>query len=366
MDTLADERTSSNVMRLQLRRTMQAVVEIFRYLTTTYALMTFLLWSLQWVLSEQIVGMDLVKSGIHLLLIPSIFILPLCLLLRQGRLSLLLVPSFVAFLISYGVFFLPRTQDEPVDVQPLCVLTFNLQIPDADQADALLNIIRTTNADVVALQELSQAAAEHFAAELAEIYPHQALHPQDYAPAGQGVLSRYPIVADAYWRYLEQDWTLGHQRVALEINGVYTVFYNTHPAPSYTPARGFAAERHKVAVLDVLDRTLLETDPVLMVGDFNLTDQFHDYRRITEHFTDAYRAVGEIGFGFTYPYGKWPWIPPLFRLDYVFYGQDWTGIEAGVWPRSGSSDHAPLLACLQPAVTDETGPQLEKNFETTD
>jgi endonuclease/exonuclease/phosphatase family metal-dependent hydrolase len=281
-------------------------------------------------------------------MLPSVFLLPLCLFLRRWRLVLVLAPSAIVFLVEYGAFFLPRTEAPPADAITVQVLTFNLQIPSEEEVETVVDVVRASDADVVALQELSMVAADRFALVFAEVYPYQALHPQDYAPAGQGILSRYPIVADAYWRYDQEGWSFGHQRVELEIADACVAFINTHPVPSYTPARGLQNGRHTHALLDILDRTQTERVPVVLLGDFNMTDHARAYGLITAYYTDAYRAVGRIGFGFTYPRTEWAWVPSLFRLDYIFYSPEWRGVSAEVWPQSGASDHAPLLARLIP------------------
>ena len=323
----------------------QLLAEIATYLVIGYGGVIFLLWILQWLISEQAPYLGMVKSAIPLLLLPALILLPLCLLLRKWRLSLALVPAVAAFLISYGVFFLPRSQ-EAVSTFPLRIMTFNIQAPDEGEVASLVEIIRAADADVMAVQELSPAAADQFSAVLADLYPHQALHTEaSYIHAGQGVLSRYPIVADEYWRYDQNQSALGHQRVVVEAPQSEVVFYNTHPIPPYSSA-GFHAPQHTEALRDVLARANAERAPTVILGDFNMTDQFHEYRRIRETFTDAYRAVGDIGFGFTFPHDKWTGVPPLIRLDYIFYSPNWRGISADVWPGSGSSDHAPLLTQL--------------------
>ena len=40
--------------------------------------------------------------------------------------------------------------------------------------------------------------------------------------------------------------------------------------------------------------------PILIAGDFNMTDQTDDYRRLTAKFSDTFREVG-WGMGFTFP-----------------------------------------------------------------
>lgn len=318
-----------------------------RYAAIGYMLLIYALWAVQWLMNERDPYVGWIRSGLYLLIVPSFLLLPLFLAARRGRWTLALIPSMVAFLVAYGEFFVPRAQPPLEDGSDLRILTFNIQIPENENIIPIVEVIEASGADVVAIQELSQSAADKIAAALAAEYPYQALHPQAYAPAGQGLLSRYPIVEETYWRYTEYDWSFGHQRVVLQIDGAPLVVFNTHPVPFYTPARGLGAERHLRVLLDVMERTLAETVPVVLLGDFNITDQSHIYRRITAHYTDAYRAVGKIGFGFTYPADR-PWLPPFVRLDFIFYSNEWAGVSARVWPRSGGSDHFPVLARLIP------------------
>ncbi len=173
---------------------------IFTYIVTGYAITVFALWLVQWILSEEIPVIGMIKSAIHLLLILSVFLLLLCLLLRRWRLSLILLPALIAFVISYGVFFLPRSREVSASVPDIRILTFNLQAPDQDHVDSVMEIIREADADIVAVQELSIPAADRFAADLSDLYPYRAFHPRESGHLGQGMMSRYPIRADDYWR----------------------------------------------------------------------------------------------------------------------------------------------------------------------
>jgi vancomycin resistance protein VanJ len=321
------------------------LIALSRYTVLGYVLLLYALWAVQWLMNERDPYVGWIRSFLYLLILPSFLLLPIFLSLRRGWWTMGLIPPMIAFLVAYGVFFVPRTQLPGKDDLDLRILTFNIQIPENENIIPIVEVIEASQADVVAVQELSQSAADKIAAALAAEYPYQALHPQEYAPAGQGLLSRYPIIEETYWRYTEYDWSFGHQRVVLQIDGAPLVVFNTHPVPFYTPARGLSADRHLRVLLDVMERTLAETVPVVLLGDFNITDQSHIYRQITDHYTDAYRAVGKIGFGFTYPADR-PWLPPFVRLDFIFYSNEWTGVSAHVWPRSGSSDHFPVLARL--------------------
>jgi endonuclease/exonuclease/phosphatase (EEP) superfamily protein YafD len=332
-------------MQALLKKTLANIVAL-------YGAIVSLLWLLQWRVDEKIIGIGVAKSLLYLLLLPSLLLLPIALVMRRLWHALILLPSVVAFFISFGVYLLPRTKVAPPDLPNFRLLTFNLESPDEAAAAALVKIIAATDADIVAVQELTPAGAAAFEAHLREAYPHQALHPHpDYA--GQGVLSRFAIEADDYWRYEELPGALGYQRVQIQIAGHPVVLYNVHPAPPVTYKQYLNAAAHRTSLDNLLENVAQETPhPVLMAGDFNMTDHFHSYRRITAHYTDAFRAVGKVGFGFTFPNKPDVPLPALLRLDYIFYDPAFTGIRAQVWPDSGPADHAPVLAHL--AICDVT------------
>lgn len=306
---------------------------------TIYALVTLVLLVIGVLLHDRTRWVGMIQSVIELLILPSLALLPLSLLLRRWRLVLLLLPVGVAFLLLFGEFFLPRSSEVGPTDTVISVLTFNLEAPGENEMQSLVDILRAANADLVALQELTPAAAQCFEAELSDRYPHQALHPSGGSSTGQGILSRYPITADARLDALPP---LAHQRVEIELNGQPVVVYNTHPVPPFSSS-GFQVEKHRQAVEALLARAESETGPVLLVGDFNMTDQFQIYDVITQNYTDLYRDVGEVGLGFTYP-ANWGILIPLLRLDYVFAGPAFTALSARVWPDYGSSDHHPLFA----------------------
>ncbi len=290
----------------------------------------------------------LFNSIAHLLFLPAILLLPLALLLRRRFTLLLLAPALLAFLVAYGPAFMPRTALAAPDSDTLSVLTYNLKF-QAHDLDAALHVIREADADLVALQELSEPMAQQFAVVFADIYPYQALHTRpDQGVVGQGVLSRYPIIEDEYWRI-----HMAMQRVTVDLNGQTVTLYNAHPMQ---PISRDGFDRRGEEISDLLARAITETNPVILAGDFNMSDQSADYGRVTMHYQDAYRASG-WGLGFTFPVTSphsggqaapslFRFVPPLVRLDYVFHDNTFTSQEARVWPDAGGSDHLPVFVVL--------------------
>ena len=196
------------------------------------------------------------------------------------------------------------------------------------------------------MQELSIPAADHFSATLADTYPYQALYPQEEAHKGQGIFSRYPITDQDYWQNQRLQVTLGHMWAQIVLDGTPIRVFSSHPVPAFSFEKGFELQPHSAAIQILLERAQDIDVPVIMVGDFNMTEQYDEYDAVTAAYTDTFIEAGS-GFGFTFPAGnrKVP-LPPVLRLDYVFHDANFIGIEARTLPRSGSSDHRPLFARL--------------------
>lgn len=312
-----------------LRNTLQALIG-------SYALSLTGFLALRAITGDSLPLVAILNSYVHLLLILSPLALILALVLRNQLLLVLLALPVLTFALDYGGQFIPRSAAQAADQTELRLMTYNL-LRSNPNTDVTTAIIRQSGADVIALQELTPPQAEAFKAALSDLYPYQAFHPQE-GFSGQGVLSRYPILSDEFWQI-----HLGHQRVELEIEGKRVALYNAHPIhPFIGGFPNFYRPGDRANEIEVLlTRTAAESIPVLLVGDFNLSDQESLYQQITARFGDAYRQVG-WGMGFTFPtIGL-----PLARIDYVFHSAAFTPLEARVLPDGGGSDHLPLWVKL--------------------
>lgn len=320
----------------------RVITNLFIALTGAYGLSVSGFLLLRALFGERYGFIALVNSYIHILMIPAVILFPLLLLFRRPRLSLIQAAPAFAFLTTYGMLFLPRASAAPSEAPRLTILSYNLNAGNR-QLDAIEQIIRDSDVDMVALQELHLAVADALAERLKDIYPYQEMHPHEWF-AGQGFFSRYPIVSDDYWQI-----NLGHQRLEIDWNGTPIVIYNTHPTH---PLRGlrFAMDTRSAEIRDLLERSSRETLPHLLIGDFNMTDQAEDYARVAANYADAYRAVG-WGMGFTFPnfrntrFGL-DFLPALARIDYIFHDPNFTPLTARVWSDSGGSDHYPIYVEL--------------------
>ncbi len=327
---------------------------LFVALTGAYGLTITLFLALRLLVGEQWTLIAIVNSFVHLMLIPALALLPLCMIRRRWRLALTQLPAALVFTASYGGAFLPQPIATAPDAFSFSVMTYNLHI-EKWELDPIISLIREADADIVALQEFSRRAGRRLAPEFAEQYPYQAFHIDGASSSwGQGILSRYPILSDEYWHI-----NLGHQRVEILIQDEPITVYNTHPAHLFRLIDGGRVDltSRRLELASVVDRAAGDEGAVIILGDFNMSDQSEDYQRISAQYVDNYREVG-WGMGFTFPDFSHPNsvpgavsierlpIPPLIRLDYIFHNDSILPLEARMWPTSGGSDHRPVFARL--------------------
>jgi len=134
----------------------------------------------------------------------------------------------------------------------------------------------------------------------------------------------------------------------IDVNGRRVTIYDVHLANPLLAA-DFDPKAHGEGITGLLDLLAHETTPLIVAGDFNMTDISVDYGRMSAKLTDSFRESG-TGFGFTFP----SWSPLGARIDYVFHSSGVRSIKTEVLSSSGNSDHYPVRAELmidQVAVT---------------
>lgn len=330
-----------------LRRFIQAMIGAYGLTVLGHLI-------LRGLFGDEITIVALQTTFAHLTWIPALILLPICLLLRWWRPALFLVPAVLAFGLTYGGQFIPRTITVPDETPSFKMLTYNLLGNRRDYSESM-EIIRESDADIVAMQELSVLAAEMIEETFVDDYPYRALHPR-VGTQGQGVLSRFPIAEDEYWQNTWLPSYLGNQRLQFEFNGDWITLYNVHPTHPGMAGSFFNPTFRDQEIADIVERVQQENGMVILVGDFNMPDLTASHGQITAELTDAYRAAG-YGLGLTFPASKavsdyfynvpnWVIVPPLIRLDYVFYSSGLMASEAHVLSQSGGSDHMPVQVTL--------------------
>jgi vancomycin resistance protein VanJ len=322
-------------------------------LTAVYGLISTTAVAIWLMIGERLTLVSMLVAFLSVLLLLALLFLPLLLLLKRWRLSLLLVTPFVTFLLNYGMMFLPRSVSVPPDDVQIHLLTYNLHA-EHEVLTPVIDIIRQSGADMVAVQEMSGEMAAAINTELADVYPYRLLYPEPGGGYyhGRGFLSRYPVVENHAWP-VTYPIPLRLQRLVVLIHGTRVTVYNFHAAPSQPIyEQGFDVQPRTQQIQDLLAMIGQETNPLLLMCDCNTYDLDQNYRRIIAVLHDTYREVG-WGMGYTNP--DWStqqgregpaFIPLHQRPDYIFHNDAFLAVEAMVWPESGGSDHRPLYAVL--------------------
>jgi endonuclease/exonuclease/phosphatase (EEP) superfamily protein YafD len=279
------------------------------------------------------------------LYLPFIILLPGILLLRRTRLMLIIVAiPITLFCLTYGRLYLPSSSVHSSG-PTFTVMTYNVLWKN-NNADRLAAAIEEHAPDVVGLQEILPSMGFALEERLAEHYPYRHLE------NSYGILSRFPILQ--YGFYPLGDGGSWVQQMVLEIDGYQVNLLNAHPRspplegfhpfglPLGIPT-GFLNQGRDADIRDVLRRIDRLDDPLVVIGDFNLTDQQIMYEPLTSRLKDAHR---ERGWGMGFTFSRFPNIGlAMWRIDYVFYSPDLVALRA-ITGDYGGSDHRPVIAEL--------------------
>jgi len=329
------------------------------FIVWLYAASVVLWFLLHAWLGDTVWWLALLNAFAPFLFVPLVLILPIALISRRRALWMGVVPPLAILLFLYAPLFLPAGPGASTgEGKPITIMSFNVwgYSRSRETAHAILD---GGPPDIVVLQELAPEMAEVLLEEMGDIYPYHVVSIGARA-YGEGVFSRYPLteldsasLADPHWKV---------QILRVEVDGRTFILYNVHLQGSQVMAYlegGASAAREEVErsfrgravqsqrlVADVGTRT----EPVIVAGDFNSTDQSDAYRILTGSLTDAYRAAG-WGFGHTFPAygGSWhgiPILPRQVRIDMIFYSEEFVALSSEVGASHGESDHLPVMARL--------------------
>ncbi len=291
----------------------------------------------------------LYATGAHLLLLGAVILLPIVLLIGQPRrAALALVPVVLIFMFFYGQQFIPSRATDSEGGKSIRVMTYNILWRDSDYL-ATVDLIRAADADVVALQEINPESENILREALADDYPYMMMNTLSALRTGEiGLLSRFPIIESATFNGVFND-----QRVLIDVDGTPLVIYNMHAAipRGWTTPFVFNIDQRTSDINGLIAAVKSETERVIVMGDFNMTDLSDSYQDLTAVLVDSYRQVGwAMGWTHAGPLVRQSALMDLrvLRLDYIFVSP--TGLRplnAMVWHESGGSDHLPVVATIE-------------------
>lgn len=290
-------------------------------------------------------------STFNLYLFLAALPLVVCLILLRTRAAMaILLLLAVLFLVTHPVLpqvaaVLPTKSGGPT----VSTMTFNLGL-SLTSPDLLAQTITAAQADIVAVQEMTAQSAAVLAAELAADYPYQIIDP---AVGSTGLLSKLPIVN---YQWLNPPGGRPFLHVIVDQNGTEWHIFAVHFFPpgiiwseSRRLPRGIIESDLEGEVAYMLQQVEGVSKPVVVLGDFNMSDQSRAYAAITAFLQDSFRQAG-FGLGRTFPNNfrlagvRLPF--PLLRIDYVFHSSHLETTAATVNCFEGQSDHCAVLTVL--------------------
>jgi len=336
-----------------IKKWLKESAKFFAYSYSGFILAYFILklifWDRLWIIA-------LITTFIPLIFFPS-FLLPIIgLSIIKKRWFTIISAIACILLISWlHVKYFSPTPIKITDSQPrIKILSHNLSWHKT-QSPTLFKLIDQQKPDIIFLQEMVQKHTQRAFPWLKADYPYQIGTPP------VGILSKYPIVSSEILHLAGHPET--QQRAIIKFNEQEVVIYNMQATGPWLKLSKkwrflkipvYKYDKRSPEIQDLVQRVERETLPVIVAGDFNMTDETQDYDRVQKVMQDSFRKSG-FGFGFTWPHGwelkflvkssNWRLNYPVFRIDYIWYSKHW-GAKSSSVLEATESDHLPIAAEL--------------------
>lgn len=248
--------------------------------------------------------------------------------MRRPR-SAWLAGGFVIFHLWFIFpFYLPKPTVSPTG--PVYRLLSANVLRDNTEYERVLDLIQTTNPDLILLQEINQTWLDALTP-LAN-YPYQITFPRDDY-FGYAFFSKYPILQSQNYHLQEGYYALIAE---VQLDGQTLTFIGTHPPP---PNWEGSAQRRNAQLKTII--TLADQQPgnVMVAGDMNITSWSPFF---ADAFANSPLIDSRLGFGLQ---PSWPMDRPFFLhipIDHVFTTASITVLHRETGPKIGS-DHLPVI-----------------------
>lgn len=260
---------------------------------------------------------------------------------RKWLLLTLALPS-IYIILAHLPLFLPKSHSpQQAPGFKLKVMSYNVWSRNLDMMTAA-RVIKEENPDVLLLQELPQGKADQLAALLTDVFPNTEESFLYNPKAMLATFSRYPLSPEHI------DAKRSVQKLLVHTPAGPLTIFNIHFLRTVL-RRGDHWQRLHDKITGLVTKEVAEIrGPVIMGGDFNMTDQTETYRQVCRYMKNAHWQAGR-GFGFTFPSRSRKLkgvlaLPPMIRIDHLFYNDSLLAYNAATLSDSGGSDHLPIIA----------------------
>ncbi|MFF4162582.1 endonuclease/exonuclease/phosphatase family protein [Streptomyces sp. NPDC001741] len=215
----------------------------------------------------------------------------------------------------------------------LTVVQHNISDVNPDPA-ATARALAATDADLIAVEELTAPALPAFEAAMAAGRPHHATR------GTVGLWSKYPLtgvrLVDIRPKGVGEGWNRGLRATARTPHGEIAVYVAHLPSVRIGPATGLSSGPRDESARLLAEALAAEPlDRVILLGDLNSTLDDRGLEPVTS-------LMGETGPGFAF---SWPAKLPVARIDQVL-ARSATVTRVRTLPATGS-DHLPVAAAIK-------------------
>jgi endonuclease/exonuclease/phosphatase (EEP) superfamily protein YafD len=274
-------------------------------------------------------------------------VLPFALLRGAKVLRVLLLVCAAVFLVRFPPGLAHASPPPNPGAIRLDVMTWNVLV--GGWPEEILEVLRQKPASIVALTEADWGWLSTDP-EVAALYPYRWGDQPGSKVSGQALLTTYPIIEKGVVEHSSPSAAPRVIWARLDVGlGRNVVVVVAHPPParscvkaSIVPVRCYdpSVRDELLAEARAFVQSFLDAgDPLLLLGDFNVTDREPAYDDISRGLTDAFKAVG-VGTGTTWRPGqlsRWDWA--LLRIDYLFSGPGVVPLSSEVDCTPRGSDH---------------------------
>ncbi|MEQ9142865.1 MAG: endonuclease/exonuclease/phosphatase family protein [Parvibaculaceae bacterium] len=213
----------------------------------------------------------------------------------------------------------------------LRVLSYNTMLRNPD-VDAISKVVLAHRPDIALLQEVLMP--DELEMRLRELYDGAPVYVARDDYLRLMIVARFPLQPGKSRN--------GVQRAMVDMQGQKVGLRNLHAV------RGVDEDAGQLAFVDHLIADLATVySPVILAGDFNMTEGNEGYRRLRQWLRNVHEEAGR-GFGFTFatPQRRFGTLAPLIRIDHIFTSRHFEVLNARALGQFGNSDHFPIDAVL--------------------
>lgn len=320
------------------------------------AIKIYVVFLILWFVSNRLLqdswwGLVVLDKFAEYFVFPAVFVFILSFFTKDKRVVAAAVFPLLIFLFFYGSFFLPVSINRgSSDAQYLRVATYNIWNHN-QELEKVVVAAGNTNADVIALQEITDEQKQELVSLLEKKYPFYYISKSVFGGT-TAMFSRYPlskiqeidigidrpsIIADIVWQ--DQGVTL----ISAHLNPSFWAYWRqpwrSIPANYLQYIKDQNAQA--LAIEAELDRRG-KVNAVILACDCNSQETASTNRLLRKTFKDAFRTVGwQLGAT------KDPLLSferNLSHIDYLWYSGGATPVSVYRGTQTAGSDHAPVIA----------------------